>query len=429
MLLALLLFVPLQDQLLVSSFQPAAVRSFDAATGALSTTLGPGSPLAGALGSTIGPDGRVYIASETTDEVLRYDAATGAFMGAFVSDDPATAMDETGGLAGPSGVVFGPDGGLYVGSFNSDAVLRYDGRSGAFDRIFVAPGSGGLNGPDAGMAFGPNGDLFVPSFWNRRVKRYDGGTGAFVVNAFTPAVSGLRNPRAVVFDGGGRALVTSEGTDQVLRFDATGGAFVDVLVGDDPSTPIDESGGLDGPSGIVLAADGSLLVASVATGDVKRYSAAGAYLGNLASGVATPVHLTLRPGGSVGCVTQPNSVGEGAFLVARGSSSVAANRLSFELSYGPPSTLAILVQGGGAPPQAVGDGTLCLGGSLFRVAAATTDGLGRARFALDLTSPRPPAAAILVGSTWDFQVGYVDPGATGPRGINFSSSVRILFGL
>lgn len=45
------------DELLVSSFQPAAIQRFDAPSGAFEQTLGFGSPLAGKLGATIGPDG------------------------------------------------------------------------------------------------------------------------------------------------------------------------------------------------------------------------------------------------------------------------------------------------------------------------------------------------------------------------------------
>ena len=49
---------------------------------------------------------------------------------------------------------------------------------------------------------------------------------AFVENAFTPQTSGLKNPRTVLFLDDGTALVTSEGTDEVLRFDATTGDFL-----------------------------------------------------------------------------------------------------------------------------------------------------------------------------------------------------------
>ena len=84
-------------------------------------------------------------------------------------------------------------------------MLRYDGRTGAFLGVFVAKGSGGLNGA-YGLAFGPDGNLYVDSFINNQVLRYDGGTGAFLdvfasgngllgptYLAFAPAASGCQD--------------------------------------------------------------------------------------------------------------------------------------------------------------------------------------------------------------------------------------------
>ena len=88
-----------------------------------------------------------------------------------------------GGLDLSSGLAFGPDGNLYVGSLNTDEVLRYDGTSGAFLGAFVASGSGGLNGPGAGgLIFRPDGLLYVLSRATSSVLRYDAASGAFVVS-------------------------------------------------------------------------------------------------------------------------------------------------------------------------------------------------------------------------------------------------------
>ena len=60
-------------------------------------------------------------------------------------------------LDGPSDIVLGPDGNLYVSSTYTDSVLRYDADTGEPLDEFVAVGSGGLDGPD-GLAFGPDGN-------------------------------------------------------------------------------------------------------------------------------------------------------------------------------------------------------------------------------------------------------------------------------
>ncbi|MGG6242488.1 hypothetical protein ACQ4N7_28060 [Nodosilinea sp. AN01ver1] len=106
----------------------------------------------------------LYITSGTkpgTSSVLRFDGTTGDFIDTFVGDDPTTDIDETGGLIRPYELAFGPDGNLYVASFLSDQILRYDGETGAFLDVFAEGNglAGGLNGPD-GLLF-INDSLYV----------------------------------------------------------------------------------------------------------------------------------------------------------------------------------------------------------------------------------------------------------------------------
>jgi hypothetical protein len=90
-----------------------------------------------------GPDGNLYVSANATDSVLRYDATSGAFLGAFV---PAG----SGGFDGAAGIAFGPDGHLYVLSVvGAKQALRYDGATGAFLDVFVPEGSGGMMTPVA----------------------------------------------------------------------------------------------------------------------------------------------------------------------------------------------------------------------------------------------------------------------------------------
>lgn len=274
-------------ELLVASFLGDRVTRHDARTGAFLGAFAATPELDGALGMDRGPDGRIYVASEESNRVLRFDARTGAFLGRFVWDDPDTAVDETGGLDGPGAVLFGPDGALYVSSFDGDAVLRYDGRSGVFVDEFVAPRAGGLDGPDAGMVFGPDGDLYVPGFYNHAVLRYDGVTGEFV-GQVTPDDGSLLGPRTIVF-AGDALLVSSERRDSVVRFDARTGDYRDTLI----------SAGLAAPAGMVVLPDGALAVVSVDTSALLRFAADGTPLAPLvASGgdlLRGPTHLLYLP--------------------------------------------------------------------------------------------------------------------------------------
>lgn len=277
--------------LLVCGFGSDSVGRYDLDTGEHLGDLGPAEDLDGALGITVGPDGQIYVGSEESNMVLRFDGTTGAFVDRFVWDDPATPDDdETGGLMGPGAVVFGPDGDLYVSSFDSDAVLRYDGTTGAFKAIFVEAGAGGLDGPDAGMVFGPDGDLYVPGYYSNTVSRFDGTTGA-PLGDFTP-VDLLDNPRTLVFQGE-HLYVANEGSDEVLRYAASDGAFIDVFVAAG-------AGGLDAPAGMVFGPDGSLYVASVNNNAVLRYDGGSGEPTALivepgAGGLSGPTHIALAP--------------------------------------------------------------------------------------------------------------------------------------
>lgn len=82
----------------------------------------------------------LYIASgppSGVPSILIFDGETGEFIKAFVKDNPNTELDETGGLIRPYGMAFGPDGNLYVSSFYTDQILRYNGETGEFVDVFA----------------------------------------------------------------------------------------------------------------------------------------------------------------------------------------------------------------------------------------------------------------------------------------------------
>ncbi len=270
------------------SFVGDSVSRFDLADGSFLGHLGPTDDLDGALGIVLGPDGAIYVASEESNMVLRFDGATGDFLDRFAWDDPATPEDEVGGLAGPGAVLFGDDDNLYVSSFDSDAVLRFDG-TGAFVDVFVAPAKGGLDGPDAGMVFGPDGDLFVPGYYSNTVARFDGVTGAHIED-FVPSEM-LDAPRTLVFHGD-HLYVANEGSSEILRFDGATGEFIDVFV---PAG----AGGLQAPAGMVFDPDGVLHVVSVTLDTVLRYDESGTPLATIvdagAAGLAAPTHIVIVP--------------------------------------------------------------------------------------------------------------------------------------
>ena len=111
--------------------------------------------------------GNLYVSDEINNYVLRFNGTTGALIGTFASG---------GGLNSPAGLVFGPDGNLYVTSYPNE-VIRFNGTTGAPIGTFAS--GGGLNTP-FGLVFGPDGNLYVSSEFSNEVIRYNGTTGALI---------------------------------------------------------------------------------------------------------------------------------------------------------------------------------------------------------------------------------------------------------
>src|SRR5262249_25458825 len=143
-------------------------------------------------------DGYWYIASEGTDEVLRYDAA-GNFIGAFITAGSA-------GTDGPHGLTFGPDvngdgiSELYVTRRSSQTLVRYDGVTGLpLGPAFATTGSGALSWPE-GITIGPGGVAYVASTGSNQIQKYNAVTGAYLGAV---SGSGLQGPKDVKFGADG----------------------------------------------------------------------------------------------------------------------------------------------------------------------------------------------------------------------------------
>ncbi len=217
--------------LYVASEGTSSVLRYDPVTGApAGTFLASGAGGLEGVRGLLFKNGYLYVTSAGTtttgagvNSVLRFDATTGAPAG--VSGQPGDAVfisSGSGGLANPSRIVFGPDGNAYIASTasSSNAVLRYGGTTGAFINAFVPSGSAGLDGP-IGMVFRPDGYLYVVGWRSNSVLRYQASNGAFVGTVVPSGSGGVSSPIDLLFDANGNLLVTSRSTDQVLRYGAT----------------------------------------------------------------------------------------------------------------------------------------------------------------------------------------------------------------
>ncbi len=217
----------------------------------------------------IGPDGNLYVSGWNSDDVLRYDPTTGAFIDEFVTAG-------SGGLDKSAGLAFGPDGNLYVASNKTSEVLRFQGPGGASPGAFidvfadVSPIAAGVEEPE-GLIFGPDGDLYVSDFKLSAVYKFDGITGAPVLTAghplgefVAPGSGGLNAGEDLVFGPDGNLYVANDNGDNVLRYNGTTGTFIDefVVAGD---------GGLQFTQGLSFGPDGNFYVGSWGSDSVLRY--------------------------------------------------------------------------------------------------------------------------------------------------------------
>ena len=242
-----------QDLLVSSRFSNNILR-YDGATGAFRGVFASGNGLANPNGIAYGRDGRLYAGLGDQGRVLRFDGQTGRFIDAFVKDDPATTTDESGGLAGARAIAFGPEGDLYVDDGPRNRVLRYDGTTGRF--IGVATGESDLRGP-VGLSFGPDGTMFVGGGLSDAA--YAFRDGVLVKRYACPGQTAITG---VLPGADGRLYAADPGTHTIYRFDVASGECLGAFA---------TGGGLNIPIGLAWAPDGNLLAGSFNTNSVIKY--------------------------------------------------------------------------------------------------------------------------------------------------------------
>jgi hypothetical protein len=120
-----------------------------------------------------GPDGDLYVSSFDVNNplvgnVFKFDTGTGKYsVVAFNNGDGIADPGETQDLHRPEGLTFGPDGNLYVTSFRADTndidrILVLNGATGKLQNEIDLDTVGGDRALAQAIVFGPGGDLFVP---------------------------------------------------------------------------------------------------------------------------------------------------------------------------------------------------------------------------------------------------------------------------
>lgn len=261
---------------------PETIRSYNS-NGSLAMTFP--DPFAGAglrwQRAAIGPDGMLYVTSFQFDNVYRFNPTTGASLGAYLSGVGPPRVNAAIDLA------FGSDGNLYVTS-ESDGVRRFQGPSGGTPGLFIDQFVAASH--VRGITSGPNGNLFIGEGAGSTV--YERTTGGAAVGTY---VSGLTTFDNSIAFYNGDLFIARNNADSISRFDgSTLSTFVTA-----------GSGGLDAPNGLAFTPDGYLLVVSRNTDQVLRYNAAtGAYVDVFAT-----VPANESPTGIAILVPEPATIG------------------------------------------------------------------------------------------------------------------------
>ena len=215
-----------------------SVLGFDVHSGSLLGQFSSGGNLSIARGIALNANGNLIVSSYATHQVLSFNGTTGSYLGVFASG---------GGLSGPAALAV-DHGMLYVSDFNNSSILRFDALTGApapssgqTGAVFVSSGLGGLSQPNMGLGFDLNGNLLVSSFGSNQLLRYNSSSGAFL-GAFTTL--NLLHPQGFAFGPNGNLYVVSEGDNRVAQFDGRTGAYLGDAIG--------SNGGLQTPTNIIF---------------------------------------------------------------------------------------------------------------------------------------------------------------------------------
>jgi len=269
--------------LLVGSFYSNSILSFDESTGSFNGALVShhSGGLVSPRGMVMGTNGDLYVnsgkifANPSQSSLLVYDAGTGNLVTSLLPQGNHNGQLTYGDARG---LIFGPDGNIYVASDAENNILQIDPSTGTILQAFVPTGSGGINHPQ-GVVFGPDGNLYVADAGGNSVLRYEGPTSPDRLAPGTPLPSpgntgaifvpsssgGLDHPASVVF-GPDRNLYADSGlfsgVPSVLRFDGRTGAPLPSAGNAGATFVAPASGGLSTPHGIIFGPDNNLYVSN-----------------------------------------------------------------------------------------------------------------------------------------------------------------------
>ncbi|EKX53808.1 hypothetical protein GUITHDRAFT_132857 [Guillardia theta CCMP2712] len=201
----------------------------------------------------LGVDGMLYASSFITNEVYR----------AVVDERGAwqwfRVVSKGTGVDGPTGLAVDKDLRLYVASFGTDQILRYDTVTGSLIDIFINDEEGKLDCPEGLLLLEDR--LLVASFLNDRVVSYrlDGSFQEIFSAGWY-----MDGPQVMLFHPKTNSIfISSYHRDKIVKVDATTGKKQGEFGGKELSRPV----------GLAAAPDDTVLCSSHKSNEILRYNA------------------------------------------------------------------------------------------------------------------------------------------------------------
>src|SRR5262245_44589465 len=220
----------------------------------------------------------VLVCSRRTNNILKYDGASGAYLGIFA-----------GGVLSPQGIVVGPDTRVFFVTNNGPSirsVSRYNADGSGFS-TFASDAQ--MQFPIQGLAFDGTSRLYVANTSADNVLRFS-ASGTF--DSVFASGSGLTRPTSLAFGPDGKLYVNSAATNtlapSILRFRADG-TFDQVF-----------ASGFSA-NGVAFGPDGNLYVAQGVNNAVLSWDSAGNLKGMFATagGLTLPTRLRFGADGNL----------------------------------------------------------------------------------------------------------------------------------
>lgn len=237
-------------------------------------------------------DGKLYIADEGKDCILRWDGSGTPAVVAGIPNVEGNGGDGTAttiALRNPNAIEIGPDGALYIADSNNNKIRRLDangyltrvaGNAAGDLAVSGGEGDGGLATADGarlytpkGLAFGPDGSLYI-SQWagatngtKARIRRVapngtistyaGGGSGpASQEDGVAATAAAFDSPRGLAFGSDGSLFVADSGSHRIRRVapaakDGTLGTYVSSVAGTKGQTGCSSADGTSATAALI----------------------------------------------------------------------------------------------------------------------------------------------------------------------------------